>query len=102
MYLCEHENIARSTGTVGKRYAHEKQPHNNAPARAKLLHGHNNATRARTGKPDRLYGGHECLEGEDEEEHHEVEARIRLEGFVRWAIPAQERCRCEQYGIEYA
>lgn len=98
--LCQHENISCGTGAIRQGNAHEEQTDDDAPTGAKLADGHDDATCARAGKADSLNGGHKRLEGEYEEEHHKVEAGVRLEGLISWTIPAEKRGGGEQDGVE--
>lgn len=53
----------------------------------------NQSPSSTSGHPDCLYYGDDELEEEYEEVHHEIDGRIRAEGFIDRSVPADETDR---------
>lgn len=85
IYLAQHHHIAsRAHAEATGDKEQEESEQDLARCRPKVFHRCNEAQR-------RLDDCDDCLAEEDEEEDHEVEARVRLEGFVGGPVPAHER-----------
>lgn len=88
MNLRKQHNIAGST--YGKRNGdnQQEQSDNNTGCRIiELADCCDKATVTRSGNSNGLYDQNDHLKKEDEEKHHEVEARIATERLISWPIP---------------